>query len=74
MNLAIIEKFDNYKLAVIQVKRNVLFVLLYKFFSACTAKSNNDLKGTCHTPEECGELGGTQDGNCASGFGTCCVI
>jgi len=41
---------------------------------ACTAKSNNDLRGSCHTPEECGELGGTQDGNCASGFGTCCVI
>ena len=44
------------------------------FPSACTAMSDNDLKGTCHTPEECGALGGTQDGNCASGFGTCCVI
>ena len=59
---------------ILVIEKNVLFVLHYKFFSACTAQSNNDLRGSCHTPEECGELGGTQDGNCASGFGTCCVI
>merc|ERR1711976_1105290 len=40
----------------------------------CTAQSNNDLKGICRTPEECGQVGGTNDGNCASGFGSCCVI
>ena len=44
------------------------------FPSECTAQSNNDLKGICRTPEECGQVGGTNDGNCASGFGSCCVI
>ena len=30
--------------------------------------------GTCYTATECGEKGGTASGNCASGFGVCCIF
>lgn len=30
--------------------------------------------GTCYTSEECEEKGGKGEGNCAMGFGTCCVF
>ena len=29
-------------------------------------------QGTCYTSSECLSRGGTRDGTCASGFGTCC--
>lgn len=40
----------------------------------CQAVSDKTSKGTCVTSTECGEFGGTVDGNCASGFGVCCKI
>lgn len=30
--------------------------------------------GTCYTTSECSDKGGTKSGNCASGFGVCCVF
>lgn len=30
--------------------------------------------GTCFTATECGDKGGTKSGNCASGFGVCCIF
>lgn len=30
--------------------------------------------GTCYTATECGNKGGTSSGNCASGFGVCCIF
>jgi len=41
---------------------------------ACQAVSDTTLQGTCYTSQECSDLGGTADGNCANGFGTCCII
>lgn len=41
---------------------------------ACQAVSDTTLKGVCYTSQECSDLGGTSDGNCANGFGTCCII
>lgn len=38
----------------------------------CTTAESTALQGICQTGEECGESGGTQSGNCASGFGVCC--
>merc|ERR1711963_63415 len=32
------------------------------------------LNGTCFTAEECSNLGGKNDGSCASGFGVCCTF
>jgi len=30
--------------------------------------------GTCYSASECGDKGGTKSGNCAAGFGVCCVF
>lgn len=30
--------------------------------------------GTCYTTTECSDKGGTKSGNCAAGFGVCCVF
>jgi len=40
----------------------------------CQAVSDTTLQGVCYTSQECSDLGGTGDGNCANGFGTCCII
>jgi len=36
----------------------------------CTGTTRN---GTCFTAEECSNIGGTNEGSCASGFGVCCI-
>merc|ERR1712038_1612990 len=44
---------------------------------ACTAVSTSTysgLTGTCFSGTECDEKGGTKSGNCAAGFGSCCII
>ena len=38
---------------------------------ACTAVDGT--MGTCYTASECTTKGGEERGNCASGFGVCCV-
>lgn len=38
----------------------------------CTGASGD--MGTCFTTTECTEKGGSTDGNCAAGFGVCCVF
>merc|ERR1719273_2976588 len=38
---------------------------------ACTAIDGN--MGTCYTASECTANGGEERGNCASGFGVCCI-
>ena len=40
--------------------------------SVCAATSGYN--GTCYTSSECTSKGGSADGNCAAGFGVCCVI
>jgi len=42
--------------------------------AGCTAASSTTTYGTCYTSTECTTKGGTADGNCASGFGVCCLI
>jgi len=42
--------------------------------AGCTASSSSTTYGTCYTATECTEKGGSADGNCASGFGVCCLI
>jgi len=42
--------------------------------TACQAKSSTSLTGVCYTDKECSDRGGTEDGNCAAGFGSCCVF
>lgn len=38
----------------------------------CTATSG--LTGVCYSSTDCSDLGGTTSGNCAAGFGVCCII
>merc|ERR1719350_2626769 len=40
----------------------------------CTGSSSTSTYGTCYTSSECSAKGGSADGNCAAGFGVCCVI
>merc|ERR1712024_134367 len=40
----------------------------------CTGSSSTTTYGTCYTSSECSAKGGSADGNCAAGFGVCCVI
>lgn len=43
----------------------------------CTSSNSiagGPVDGTCYTATECGDKGGTTSGNCASGFGVCCVF
>jgi len=39
----------------------------------CTTQMSNDMFGICVTAEECNGRSGTKSGNCASGFGVCCL-
>jgi len=41
---------------------------------ACSSTSGTYGNGTCFTANECSANGGTAQGNCAAGFGVCCVF
>jgi len=41
---------------------------------ACTTTSGTYTNGTCFTSSECAAKGGSVQGNCAAGFGVCCVF
>ncbi|TRY74631.1 hypothetical protein TCAL_15613, partial [Tigriopus californicus] len=40
----------------------------------CQALSSSITGGTCLSAQECSSQGGTMDGNCAAGFGVCCIF
>jgi len=40
----------------------------------CTTTSSTFTKGTCFSSSECSSKSGTATGNCAAGFGVCCVF
>jgi len=42
--------------------------------SACTSSSSTYSNGTCFTASECSANGGSAQGNCAAGFGVCCIF
>jgi len=42
--------------------------------SECVVNSDATLRGTCMTSTECSDKSGKKDGNCASGFGSCCLF
>ena len=50
------------------------FIISFFSFRACQAVSDANLQGVCYTKQECDDLGGEEDGNCAAGFGTCCIV
>eukprot|EP00095_Tigriopus_kingsejongensis_P003718 maker-scaffold617_size123379-snap-gene-0.17 protein:Tk03718 transcript:maker-scaffold617_size123379-snap-gene-0.17-mRNA-1 annotation:"hypothetical protein DAPPUDRAFT_313164" len=40
----------------------------------CVTLSDSTATGTCQSAQECTSQGGSADGNCASGFGVCCLF
>jgi len=42
--------------------------------SACTSTSSTYSNGTCLTSSECAAKSGSAQGNCAAGFGVCCIF
>jgi len=63
----------------------IVFSLLLGYASSAlpifqVVKFSNDVckgttrNGTCYTTQECSDLGGTTEGNCAEGFGVCCIF
>ena len=49
-----------------------LFNLIQFENSRCNS-TDSDKQGVCYTSSECRGRGGTAKGNCASGFGVCCL-
>jgi len=42
--------------------------------SECQSTKDKENKGVCYSSTECSGKGGLAEGNCAAGFGVCCVI
>merc|ERR1712241_1376014 len=42
--------------------------------SECQSTKDKENKGVCYSSTECSEKGGVAEGNCAAGFGVCCII
>merc|ERR1719272_1502012 len=40
----------------------------------CASQDSSARNGTCYTSSECQNKGGTTSGNCAAGFGVCCLF
>jgi len=62
------------KLGARQIPGLSLFSIVEFPNDECILMSNNAMMGICMTSEECTNVGGTSDGNCASGFGICCRV
>ena len=57
------------------VYRYLMYSMMYSMmYSTSTGTSSTSTYGTCYTASECSTKGGSADGNCAAGFGVCCVI
>merc|ERR1712018_649422 len=77
--LVIFTVFIGKNLSASQDKRALAIFNVVKFknepcVSTSSTMNNGNRNGTCYTSEECEERGGRAEGNCAMGFGTCCVF
>ena len=43
-------------------------------FRNCQTTNAENLQGVCYTSQECSDLGGSAEGNCAASFGVCCLL
>jgi hypothetical protein len=55
-------------------KKFSLFSVVQFPNDACVVASNTAFRGTCMSADECSSDNGKADGNCASGFGVCCMF
>ncbi|TRY61732.1 hypothetical protein TCAL_01774 [Tigriopus californicus] len=51
-----------------------LFNLIQFANTQCNASATSELSGVCYTQSECQSFGGRAAGDCALGFGVCCVF
>lgn len=68
---------DNSDAAVRTQKHFSLFSVVTFANEECSSESTfngGQLTGTCYTSTECSDKSGTKSGNCASGFGVCCIF
>ena len=62
---------DDQRLILVSVSVFSVFQIVKFNNDACNAIDGT--LGTCYTASECTANGGEERGNCASGFGVCCV-
>ena len=51
-----------------------IYIICLKIKMQFKHRNNGNRNGTCFTSTECEEKNGRAEGNCASGFGICCVF
>merc|ERR1711990_1402247 len=65
----------NYSLTSQRTKKQLSLFSVVQFPNdECTSSSSTTTMGTCLTASECTTAGGSAAGNCAAGFGVCCVV
>jgi len=67
-------RFNNTKTEGKKGKVFSLFSIVQFPNEACSSTSGTYSNGTCFTTSECSSKGGSAQGNCAAGFGVCCVF
>ena len=53
---------------------NFFQIVTFKNLPCSTREGSYESSGVCYTGQECEDRGGVGRGNCAAGFGRCCVI
>merc|ERR1712193_15128 len=76
-NLALVAVFTTLAFAEKYMPRNNRAIGIFnvvKFPNDACDSSSTSMNGTCYTSEECSSKGGTASGECAEGYGVCCVL
>ena len=74
------EKRSNSFFFIFSEKSLIFYISVFSLFNVVTfkndacASSDSGRNGTCYTTTECQNKGGRALGNCAAGFGVCCVF
>merc|ERR1712079_210748 len=76
-NLALVAIFTTVVFAENYLPRNKRAIGIFnvvKFPNDACDSNSASMNGTCYTSEECASKGGTASGECAEGYGVCCVL
>jgi len=76
-NLALVAIFTTVVFAEHYMPRNKRAIGIFnvvKFPNDACDSNSASMNGTCYTSEECASKGGTASGECAEGYGVCCVL
>jgi len=74
--VCLLSKFSNSENEITERQKKMfsLFTIVQFPNDECSATSDSTVKGTCFTTTECASKSGSSDGNCAAGFGVCCIF